>query len=340
MEGAITTDIRRWNDVQHYTHIGTYFGYNDSNLPEDAVFSLEDNEAVYELVVPYDATPMEKVVSILDETDYAILEETARSKYLTTLQEFQYLTLRGYEVSRIGVRNRIRKLIKYRILREYEIRRKGAARGIRFHELDYRGYQIAMQRGVSFHKGNCFLSESKKQELGLVESAESVKRVLAANMVILGLLKNAAAIEGFGFNETIRPLQEGPVTDNCILRTQGMFWMEEGSVFLVEVVRSSAHAFRKLADKVNRYYALVNNANYLEGNVHGHTAFPQLILCAENLEHARKIDAYLRSRDLWRDEDTILYTHDLLYMQNSLNTLYELKEDGTQIWYRLPSRSA
>ena len=83
MEGAITVDTRRWNDVQHYTHIGTYFGYNDSNLPEDAVFSLEDNEAVYELVVPYDATPMEKVVSILDETDYAILEETARSKYLT-----------------------------------------------------------------------------------------------------------------------------------------------------------------------------------------------------------------------------------------------------------------
>ena len=159
-------------------------------------------------------------------------------------------------------------------------------------------------------------------------------------MVILGLLRNGAAMDGFAFNETIRPLQDDPITNDCILRTQGMFWIDEDSVFLVEAVRSTPNGMRKIADKISRYYTLVNNPDYLKRNAHGHTSLPQIVLCAESMEHARKIDAYLRSKGLWRENDTILYTHDLLYMKDTLRTFFELTDTGTPVWYSLPSRFA
>ena len=330
--------VSRFNDARNYTNVHADCGFVRQRVHDKAAYATEDNEIVNRVMTPYCYTPAEKIRSMLDEADIAIIEEVARSKYLASLQIYQYLGLRGIRLQRTGLRNRIKKMVKFHILREYEITRQGAEAGLRYYELGGLGFLIARERGVAFHKGNCFLKEQTRIDQGVVEDPVKVKRVLAANMVILGLLRNGAAMDGFAFNETVRPIQDGPITDDCILRTQGMFWINEDSVFLVEVVRSTPNGMRKIADKVSRYYALVNNNAYLAENAHGHRALPQLIICAESPEHARKIDAYLRNKGLWSERDTILYTHDLLYMKDTLRTFYELTEDGTQVWYSLPSR--
>ena len=107
---------------------------------------------------------------------------------------------------------------------------------------------------------------------------------------------------------------------------------------MYEVVRATPHAMRKLADKVSRYYTLINDSRYREDNYYGYAAVPQLIICGENYEHCVKIDQYLRSRGLISESDSLLYTEDLFYVQQTLQTLYELDEAGNRTWYSLPER--
>lgn len=319
-----------YNDASTYYNVNADSGFNSEKCSITAVFSVQDKEMIYETeILGY--TPFEVIRSKLDEIDMAMVAENARSKYMTSLHHYQFIGLRGFYVKRQGINNRLKKLVKLHVFREYEIRRDGCERGIRYYGLGYMGLKLAQEQNVIFHMGN-------RVQKDVVEDPDTVKRILAANMVILGLLRNGVDICGFGFNETIRPLQDMPITDNCILRTPGMFWIDEESVFLVEVVRSTPHAFRKLADKVQRYYTLVNNPNYLTANAHGHTSMPQLVICAESFEDSCKIDAYLRSRGLWSKEDSLLYTHDIVFMKDTLRVFYEIKEDGTPVWYSLPSR--
>lgn len=333
----MTNTITRYNDPMYYDNTFADMGINREVLPENAIFATRDGEEVYATVMPYNPTPEEKIFSMLDDVDIAIVEEVGRSKYLTSLQIYQYVVLRGFQAKRTGIRNRLNKLMKCRMLREFEMKSSDVVHGIRFYELDFRGFQLALKNDVTFHMGNRFLSNRKKVELGFVESTESIKRILTGNMIVLGLLMNNVDINEFHIMETERPIQETPITDGSIIRTAASVKIDE-DVILYEVVRSSPHSMRKLADKISRYYNLLQNESYLKNNVHGYSSLPQFVICAESLEHARKIDAYLRERGLWRKQDTILYTHDLLYLKRTLRTLYELREDGTQCWYSMPSR--
>ena len=95
---------------------------------------------------------------------------------------------------------------------------------------------------------------------------------------------------------------------------------------------------RKLADKVNRYYTLINDSRYREDNYYRHEVVPQLVICGENYEHCVKIDRYLRSRGLISETDGLLYTEDLFYVRQTLQNLYELDEAGNRTWYSLPER--
>jgi len=332
--------VSRLNDARSYANVYADCGFDNSHNHDHAVYAAEDNEAVHRTMVPYCYTPMEQIRSMLDETDIAIIEEVARSKYLASLQIYQYLGLRGFRIQRIALRNRIKKMVKFHVLREYEIIRQGYENGLRYYELGGIGFLVAREQGVTFHKGNQFLKEQTRINQGIVEDPVKAKRILSANMVILGLLRNGAAMDGFALNETIRPTQDGPIIGDCILRTQGMFWIGEDSVFLVESVRSTPNGMRKIADKISRYYSLVNNPDYLKQNAHGHMSLPQMVLCAESMEHARKIDAYLQGKGLRREEDPVLYTYDLLYMKDTLRTFFELTDAGTPVWYSLPSRYA
>ena len=201
-----------------------------------------------------------------------------------------------------------------------------------------RRFLIAQHRGVLFHKGNRYLSNTKKQELDQFDTPEDIKRILVGNMIILANLMNGAACQRFGIMETMRPTQELPITDGCIIRTAANIQLDEESVLLYEVVRSGPHAMRKLADKVGRYYTLINDPRYRENNYYGYKSVPQLIICGERYEHCIKIDQYLRSRGLINKTDNLLYTEDLFYVQRTLQTLYELDEEGKRTWYSLPER--
>lgn len=157
-------------------------------------------------------------------------------------------------------------------------------------------------------------------------------------MISLAGLMNGVACKRFGIMETMRPVQELPLTDGCIIRTAANIQLDEESILLYEVVRSTPHAMRKLADKVNRYYTLINDSRYRENNYYGHEAVPQLVICGENYEHCVKIDRFLRSRGLISETDSLLYTEDLFYVRQTLQNLYELDEAGNRTWYSLPER--
>ncbi len=282
--------------------------------------------------------PIEEIEKSFDAVDFAMIEELGRSKYLSSLQIYQYVGLRGLAVQRQGIRKRLDKMKKLRLIREYDLKRPEAERGLKVYDLDYKGYQIACHRGVRFHKGNRYLSNIKKQELDEFDTSEDIKRILVGNMISLATLMNGVSCERFGIMETMRPLQELQITDGCILRTAVNIQLDAESLLLYEVVRSTPHAMQKLADKVRRYYTLINDSHYRENNYYGYEAIPQLVICGESYEHCVKIDQYLRSKELISKSDSLLYTEDLFYVHQTLQTLYELDEMGNQTWYSLPER--
>lgn len=328
--------IERFNDAVNYSNRIFDFGFRADHIPDTPVYAARDGEEIFMTVLPYNGTSVEEIERSFDEVDFAIIEEMGRSKYLSTLQVYQFVRLRGLKVQRQGIRNRLNKMMKLRLIREYELKTPEADRGLKVYDLDYKGFQIARQKGVLFHKGNRYLSNTKKQELGRFDTPEDLKRILVGNMIALANLMNGATCQRFGIMETMRPAQELPITDGCIIRTAANIQLDEESILLYEVVRSTPHAMRNLTDKVNRYYILINDSRYRENNYYGHEAVPQLVICGENYEHCVKIDQYLRSRGLISETDSLLYTEDLFYVQQTLQTLYELDETGNRTWYSLP----
>lgn len=330
--------MEKFNDTVNYSNRAFDFGFRADHIPDIPVYAAREGEDVFMTVLPFNGVPAEKIEESFDAVDFAVVEELGRSKFLSSLQIYQFVRLRGFKVQRQGIRNRLNKMMKLRVIREYELKTPEAERGLKAYDLDYKGFRIARHRGVLFHKGNRYLSNTKKQELDAFDTAEDIKRILVGNMIALSGLMNGVACERFGIMETMRPVQELPITDGCIIRAAANIQLDEESILLYEVVRSTPHAMRKLADKVNRYYTLINNSRYRENNYYGHEAVPQLIICGENYEHCVKIDRYLRSRGLINETDDLLYTEDLFYVRQTLQNLYELDEAGNRTWYSLPER--
>lgn len=330
--------IERFNDTVNYSNRAFDFGFRADNIPDNPVYAAREGEEVFMTVIPFNGTPVEEIEESFDTVDFTVIEELGRSKYLSSLQAYQFVGLRGFTVQRKGIRNRLNKMMKLRLIREYEIKTPEAASGLKVYDLDYKGFQITRNRGVLFHKGNRYISNTKKQEQEKFDTAEDIKRILVGNMIVLANLMNGVACERFGIMETMRPKQELPITDGCIIRTAANVQLDEESILLYEVVRSTPHAMHKLADKVNRYYTLINDSRYRENNYYGHKAVPQLVICGESYEHCIKIDQYLRGRGLINETDSLLYTEDLLYVQKTLQNLFELDEAGNRIWYSLPER--
>lgn len=330
--------MEKFNDTVNYSSRAFDFGFRADHVPDIPVYAAREGEEVFMTILPFNGMLIEEIEESFDAVDFAVVEELGRSKYLSSLQIYQFIGLRGLTVHRQGIRNRLNKMMKLRIVREYELKTLEAERGLKVYDLDYKGFQIARHRGVIFHKGNRYLSNTKKQELDAFDTAEDIKRILVGNMISLADLMNGVACERFGIMETMRPTQELPITDGCIVRTAANIQLDEESILLYEVVRSTPHAMRKLADKVRRYYTLINDNRYRENNYYGHKAVPQLIICGESYEHCVKINQYLHSRGLISETDSLLYTEDLFYVQQTLQTLYELDAAGNRIWYSLPER--
>lgn len=245
--------MEKFNDAVNYSNRAFDFGFRANHIPETPVYAVCEGEEVFMTVLPYNGTSVEEIEGSFDAVDFAMIEELGRSKYLSSLQIYQYVGLRGLTVQRQGIHNRLDKMKKLRLIREYELKKPEAERGLKVYDLDYKGFQVARHRGVLFHKGNRYLSNTKKQELDEFDTAEDIKRILVGNMISLAGLMNGVACERFGIMETMRPLQELPITDGCIIRTAANVQLDEESILLYEVVRSTPHAMRKLTDKVSRY---------------------------------------------------------------------------------------
>ena len=187
--------------------------------------------------------------------------------------------------------------------------------------------------------GNRYLSYSKRKEKEVPDDTPcDVKRILVGNQIILNLLMSNTKMKRFGIMETMRATEYEQAETGCIIRTAANVEIDENSVLAYEVVRDTPDAYEKLLNKIERYYKLINNAEYLVSNYHGNTTYPQLIICGESLEHNIKIASYLKAQGMWRNEDPILFTEDLLNMKRSRISIYALSENDSQIWYELPER--
>lgn len=313
--------------------------HEDQNLPlpSEPAFSVHPNERIVHTSQRYDGIPLCELVKHIDDVAAAIIEEIGRSKYLTSLQIFQLVSLRGHSVKRPHLRKKILWLMKHRLIQENELLRSSSDKGLKYYELDMKGYHFVKNRGVVFHMGNRYLSYSKRMEAGVSDSACDVKRILAGNQIVIGMLMNRAKIQRFGIMETFCVENQDQIKNGCIIRTAANIKIDDGSILAYEVVRDTFESYAKITDKVERYFSLLDNHGYLDSNHHGDVAFPQLVICGESLAHNKKIAGFLMDQGLWRAEDPILFTEDLLNIKDSLNSLYEIRGEEL-VWYRIPCR--
>lgn len=328
----------KWNDPKTYRRMTTELAAY--SVPEHPIFAARDDERIEHSHVQYCMASADELREFLDIVDYAIVEQVACDKYLNSLQIFEYITLRGYDIDRPKLRKRILKLMKYRAIQENEMVSTGAEHGLKYYELDYFGYQLAVERGVHFHMGNRYMSFSKRREKGLPDdTASDVKRILVGNQIILNLLMSDTQMQRFGIMETMRATDLDLAGSSCIIRTAANVKIDNTSVLAYEVVRDTPDSYEKLISKLERYYNLIHNETYLASNYHGDVSYPQMIICGESRNHNIKIAEYLKANGMWSEEDTILFTEDLLNMQRSLVSIYALADDNTQNWYALPERT-
>lgn len=329
----------KWNDPKNYERmteeLATY------KVPEAPIFVTRADEHIEHSFVQYCATTVDELQMHLDKIDIAVVEAVAVGKYLNALQIYEYITLRGFDVTRSKLRKRTLKLMKYRVIQENEMVAEGVKHGLKYYELDYFGYMLALKRGVTFHMGNRYISYSKRIEKSMPEDTPcDVKRILAGNQIILGLLMSNVQLERFGIMETMRASDLEQAGKECMIRTAANVRIDAESVLIYEVVRDTPDSYGKLKDKLARYYKLVNSEAYLTANYHGDKAYPQMIVCEESYVHNIKIAEYLRKNGMWSEEDPILFTEDLLNMKKSRTSIYGLNKDNFQIWYILPAKES
>lgn len=325
----------KWNNPKTYADISSKL--KNLPVPATAVFNCIPGETITSLLRPYRQINLDEVKLCMDPIDFDLTARVASSKYLTSLQIYEYLQLQGYNTNRKKIKRHIDKLARLRVIQEKELNRPDLEYGLRFYEIDVNGFIIAKEMGVSFHTGIGYLSYRKRQDLKLPDiQPMDVKRVLMGNQFILGLLMSNAMMERFGIMETLRVLDEDLQETKCLIRTAAYVRIGKDFVLAVEVARDVPENYISLDDKVSRYSRILKNKKYPENNFHGDSAFPQMVICGESLEHNLKIMEYLKTCGLWNQEDILLFTEDLLNIRDSLNSIYALTDDGRQLWYRLP----
>ncbi len=317
------------NDPNTYSRITPEL--EEMPIPAHTIFNVAENEEIKRSYVQSRTTTLQELRILLDEEDIIIVETIAASKYLTSLQIFEYITLRGLDVKRENLRKHLLKLMKYRVIQESMLLQPGCVKGIMYYELNYLGFLLS-KNGIDFHKGIQFTGISKSDD------PCRIKRILVGNQIILNLLMSNIVMERFGVMETMRPIVEGSV-GNILIRTPVYVRIDQNSVLAYDVVRDKEEGYLKILDKVNRYYELLHNQDYLNSNFHGDQVYPQLIICGESYAHNVKIRKLLKESNLYNDEDPILFTEDLLNLRRSPVSIYELGEDNKQIWYSLPQNN-
>ncbi len=304
-----------------------------------AVFTYREGERlVYYEEIPRCLGDMEEVQKYLCELDYEIITQVASSKYLTSLQIFQYMCMQGFRCNRPIINRHLHKLVKYQLLQEVELLTRDNEKGIRVYSLAFLGNQIAYKQGVCFHRGNKYISPKRKRLIGLREEAADIKKVLLANQILINLLKSKVQMKRFGIRETTRIINDNSYESGKIFRATLTVRLDEKRIFAYEVVRRNKDGLETVANKVTRFWKLVNNPEYIEANEFADKEHPRLIIAEEDFEHNKQIFYYLKDLGEYRDNEkhTIFFTEDLLNLQGNRKSLYTITADGKQVWYELP----
>lgn len=153
-------EYSKFNDPMNYMRVTREL--IDMGIPGTAIFAAKSDESINHVKASYCLTSIDELDKLLDDIDLVIIENIALSKYLNSLQIYEYVILRGFNITRVNLRKKINNLIRHRIIQENEIILRGAEHGIKYYELDHFGYIIARHQGVYFHMGNRYISFSKK----------------------------------------------------------------------------------------------------------------------------------------------------------------------------------
>lgn len=313
----------------------------------------EDERVSYvpQSYVTFDPAAMQTRIDTVDEM---IIEEVARSRYLTSRQIGQLISMRSVPCTGDAIRRHLMKLTGLRVLRQKIISKDGTKKGLRFYEIDVFGYEMIRER-VAFHPGNQYLSYRKRLDLGIDETALDVKRILEASQILIQLLQAHPQCRRFGIMESfvIRPYSTD--APESLLRVPLNVILDEQSVLAYEIVRDSQSSLHHLEQTIRSYYRLIDLASShtegrslwedegLPGPIPAGSVptdcIPQLVLCVQNREHGRRVFEDLRKKDLLRRNDPLLFTEDGLLISDPLLSLYEICEDGSLQWYRIPGRS-
>lgn len=280
----------------------------------------------------------DEVRKILDALDYEIINRIAASKYLTSLQIYEFMSLSNVSESRNRINKHLRKLMAYRVLQEYELTKAHAVRGLKVYCLDYFGNKIAYESGVPIHKGIKYMSDKKKQEYGIpFDTAEKCKRILMGNQILLNLLKSKVQLSQFSIMETRRILCDDSYDTGAIIRTVLSAKIDAENILLYEIVRDSETGMEDLIHKMNRYRKLISVPDYLISNSCNDAAIPQMVICGESFEHNLRIHNRLQSCGVFDGDVEVLFTEDLLNLGNAQHSIYAITERGMKEWYILPA---
>ena len=103
--------MEKFNDTVNYSNRAFDFGFRADHIPDIPVYAAREGEDVFMTVLPFNGVPAEKIEESFDAVDFAVVEELGRSKFLSSLQIYQFVRLRGFKVQRQGIRNRLNKMM-------------------------------------------------------------------------------------------------------------------------------------------------------------------------------------------------------------------------------------
>lgn len=323
----------KWNLPQTYEE-GEAALLLREKMPTVAAFRFIEGEKLERISYPsfsFEGKEKEKWVGPLEEE---LLTRVAMCKFITIRQLHEFMHLAGIQITREKVEKRVKKLVRCHVLRECHLtvpEDMNVMHNFHCYQLGRLGHEFAKDLGVHFHKGNMYCAD---------DTAFDVKRILVANQIVLGLLKSHVSMKRFGIMETFRPICDDQScydgANNMLFRPTMNVQVDDYSILAFEVIRDDPEYYESMASKYKRYLNLVKGRQYGESNYHDYKEVPQIIYCGESLEHNRKVKKYLEEKGLWDQGITILFTEDLLNIQDTSRSIYELTADNQQMWYELP----
>ena len=91
MADRIGSIMEIYNDAKNYNNRMFDFGFNAETAPTKNVLGVIENEKVTMVEYPFNGIGVRKIMKGFDAVDFAIVEELGRSKYLSSIQIYQYI---------------------------------------------------------------------------------------------------------------------------------------------------------------------------------------------------------------------------------------------------------